>query len=40
MRKGTDFRYPGGFGRSEDRLLKQRDGKALIQSRKLSVYTD
>jgi uncharacterized protein (TIGR02246 family) len=41
MRKGTDNRYTtGGFGRSEDRLLKQRDGKWLIQSRKLSVYTD
>ena len=41
MRKGTDNRYTtGGFGRSEDRLLKQADGKWLIATRKLSVYTD
>lgn len=41
MRKGTDNRYTtGGFGRSEDRLLRQRDGTWLIQSRKLSVFTD
>lgn len=40
MRKGTDNRYiAGGFGRSEDRLVK-RDGKWLIQSRKLVVFTD
>jgi hypothetical protein len=40
MRKGTDNRYvAGGFGRSEDRLVK-RDGKWLIKSRKLVVFTD
>lgn len=40
MRKGEDGRYAaGGFGRSEDRLVK-RDGKWLIRSRKLSVYTE
>lgn len=41
MRKGEDGRYTaGGFGRSEDRLVKQRDGKWLIKSRKLTVFTD
>jgi uncharacterized protein (TIGR02246 family) len=41
MRKGTDNRYTaGGFGRSEDHLVKQRDGSWLIKTRKLSVYTD
>jgi len=40
MRKGTDNRYvAGGFGRSEDHLIK-RDGKWLIKSRKLVVFTD
>lgn len=40
MRKGTDNRYvAGGFGRSEDRLVKI-DGKWLIKSRKLVVFTD
>jgi len=40
MRKGEDNRYvAGGFGRSEDRLVK-RDGKWLIKSRKLVVFTD
>ena len=40
MRKGKDSRYiAGGFGRSEDRLVK-RDGKWLIESRKLVVFTD
>lgn len=40
MRKGQDNRYTaGGFGRSEDRLVK-RDGKWLIKSRKLVVFTD
>lgn len=40
MRKGTDNRYStGGFGRSEDRLIK-RDGKWLITNRKLVVFTD
>lgn len=40
MRKGQDNRYvAGGFGRSEDRLIK-RDGKWLIKARKLVVFTD
>ena len=40
MRKGEDGRYTtGGFGRSEDHLVK-RDGKWLIQSRKLTVFTE
>ena len=40
MRKGQDNRYiAGGFGRSEDRLVK-RDGRWLIKSRKLVVFTD
>lgn len=40
MRKGQDDRYTaGGFGRSEDRLVK-RDGEWLIKSRKLVVFTD
>ncbi len=40
MRKGTDNRYvAGGFGRSEDHLVKQ-DGRWLIRSRKLVVFTD
>ncbi len=40
LRKGQDNRYAtGGFGRSEDRLIKQ-NGKWLIKSRKLSVFTD
>jgi uncharacterized protein (TIGR02246 family) len=40
LRKGPDNRYiAGGFGRSEDRLVK-RDGKWLIKSRKLVVFTD
>jgi uncharacterized protein (TIGR02246 family) len=41
MRKGTDNRYTaGGFGTSEDHLVKQKDGKWLITSRKLVVFTD
>ena len=41
MRKGEDGRYSaGGFGRSEDHLVKQRNGQWLIESRKLTVYTD
>lgn len=41
MRKGTDNRYTaGGFGTSEDHLTKQRDGKWLITSRRLFVFTD
>ncbi len=40
LRKGEGNRYiAGGFGRSEDRLVK-RGGKWLIQSRKLVVFTD
>jgi SnoaL-like domain len=40
LRKGDDKRYvAGGFGRSEDHLVK-RDGKWLIKTRKLVVYTD
>jgi uncharacterized protein (TIGR02246 family) len=40
MRKGTDNRYAaGGFGRSEDRLVK-REGKWLIKHRRLTVFTD
>ncbi|MEJ0038145.1 MAG: nuclear transport factor 2 family protein [Gammaproteobacteria bacterium] len=40
MRKGQDNRYvAGGFGRSEDHLVK-RDGRWLIKSRKLVVFTD
>src|SRR4051812_45009190 len=41
LRKGEGNRYiAGGFGRSEDRLVKQRDGRWLIKSRKLVVFTD
>jgi uncharacterized protein (TIGR02246 family) len=40
LRKGQDRRYAaGGFGRSEDRLVK-RNGQWLISSRKLVVFTD
>ena len=40
MRKAEGTRYiAGGFGRSEDRLVK-RNGKWLIQSRKLVAFTD
>lgn len=40
LRKGEEKRYvAGGFGRSEDRLVK-RDGTWLIDSRKLVVFTD
>lgn len=40
LRKGADNRYAtGGFGRSEDRLLKV-GGKWLIRSRMLTVFTD
>ena len=40
LRKGEENRYvAGGFGRSEDRLVKV-DGRWLIQSRKLVVFTD
>jgi hypothetical protein len=41
MRKGDDGRYAtGGFGRSEDHLVKQKDGKWLIKLRKLTVFAD
>jgi ketosteroid isomerase-like protein len=41
LRKGADGRYAtGGFGRSEDRLTRQRDGQWLITSRKLTVFTE
>jgi len=40
MRKAEGTRYiAGGFGRSEDRLVK-RNGQWLIKSRKLVVFTD
>ena len=40
LRRGQDNRYvAGGFGRSEDRLVK-RDGQWRIKSRKLVVFTD
>lgn len=40
LRKGEDGRFAtGGFGRSEDHLVK-RDGKWLIQTRKLTVFTE
>lgn len=40
MRRGEDGRYvAGGFGRSEDRLVK-RDGQWRIRSRKLVVFTE
>jgi uncharacterized protein (TIGR02246 family) len=40
MRKDDAGRYvTGGFGRSEDRLVK-RDGLWLIRHRKLTVFTD
>lgn len=41
LRKGQDGRYAtGGFGRSEDHLVKQKDGSWLIQFRKLTVFAD
>jgi hypothetical protein len=41
MRKGEDGRYAtGGFGRSEDHLSRQKDGRWLITSRKLTVFTE
>jgi ketosteroid isomerase-like protein len=41
MSKGQDGRYAtGGFGRSEDHLVKQKDGTWLIRFRKLTVFTD
>jgi uncharacterized protein (TIGR02246 family) len=41
MRKGEDGRYTaGGFGRSEDHLVRQSDGRWLIKYRKLVVFSD
>lgn len=41
MRRNEDGRYiAGGFGRSEDHLVKQADGRWLIKFRKLVVFTD
>ncbi|MEJ0098743.1 MAG: nuclear transport factor 2 family protein [Pseudomonadota bacterium] len=41
MRKNDDGRYvTGGFGRSEDHLVKQKDGSWLIKHRKLTVFSD
>jgi len=41
MRRGEDGRYvAGGFGSSEDHLVRQRDGRWLIKYRKLVVFND
>lgn len=41
MRKNDDGRYvTGGFGRSEDHLVKQKNGTWLIKHRKLTVFAD
>jgi hypothetical protein len=41
MRKNDDGRYvTGGFGRSEDHLVRQKDGRWLIKLRKLTVFAD
>jgi uncharacterized protein (TIGR02246 family) len=41
MRRNEEGRYiAGGFGRSEDHLVKQGDGRWLIRHRKLVVFTD
>jgi hypothetical protein len=41
MRRNDEGRYiAGGFGRSEDHLVKQADGHWLIRFRKLVVFTD
>jgi hypothetical protein len=41
MRRTDDNRYvTGGFGRSEDHLVKQKDGSWLIKHRKLTVFSD
>lgn len=41
MRRNDEGRYiAGGFGRSEDHLVKQKDGRWLIRHRKLVVFTD
>lgn len=41
MRKNDDGRYvTGGFGRSEDHLVRQKDGSWLIKLRKLTVFAD
>jgi hypothetical protein len=41
MRKNDEGRYvTGGFGRSEDHLVRQKDGRWLIKLRKLTVFAD
>ncbi len=41
MRKNEDGRYvTGGFGRSEDHLVRQKNGSWLIKLRKLTVFAD
>jgi hypothetical protein len=41
MRKNDEGRYvTGGFGRSEDHLVRQKDGRWLIRLRKLTVFAD
>lgn len=41
MRRNDEGRYvTGGFGRSEDHLVRQKDGKWLIKLRKLTVFAD
>jgi hypothetical protein len=41
MRRNDEGRYvTGGFGRSEDHLVKQKDGRWLIRHRKLTVFSD
>jgi uncharacterized protein (TIGR02246 family) len=41
MRKNDEGRYAtGGFGRSEDHLVRQKDGRWLIRLRKLTVFAD
>jgi len=41
MRRNDEGRYvTGGFGRSEDHLVRQKDGRWLIRLRKLTVFAD
>src|SRR5690606_24120194 len=41
LRRNEDGRYvTGGFGRSEDHLVRQKDGRWLIRLRKLTVFSD
>jgi len=41
LRRNEDGRYvTGGFGRSEDHLVRQKDGRWLIRLRKLTVFAD